>query len=1784
MEAHPITSHPTPLSPFPPLRRRRTITIRTPPGLSLTPPPHFALLRRRRTANYGVIRGALPNRDSTPVILEAEDAELLLATCITRTLPPALTLEHGLDKIKEAVEDLKLNPLCCTSGMYRFQVAVSPGAKALNWFCCQPESSRVFPQFFLSKESDNPTRKMLSLNRTRGVFGIGAALKFKGFYSCASTDVNLFQRCPSNDSALSMRYGYAIFDSETMSSSKEYETGSFHLFIPQTRHHMAPITEECHNKCVAPVLRKFNMVEDKNAQMVYATALSQGGRDFLGDPMELLFNLKCLSGANLCINYSGSLSLFQYELDHVGEITYLSVQDYANINTLWASLIIEECSRLGLTYFCVAPGSRSSPLAIAASSHPLTTCIACFDERSLAFHAIGYARGSHKPAVVITSSGTAVSNLLPAVVEASQDFVPLLLLTADRPPELQDAGANQAINQPLNVPVGGGGPPWVAFTNGLHSSYSAMGSSSTKFPGAVSSGCFPLMVLGWLELCQLKLDAHGFEAVKYQTYIRVGTILLAKHGAVLVGWSWVSIIVLEARCVGDWPEMGACNGCGMCRGEGFGASVKVNHFGPFVRYFFGLPAPTDNIPARMVLTTLDSAVHWATSSPSGPAHINCPFREPLENSPRKWMRNCLEGLDFWMSSAAPFTSYVQVQHSLACCYTHGHMTEVIRVIQGAKRGLLLIGAIRTEDDIWAALLLAKHLQWPIVADILSGLRLRKYMTSFSTNAENLLFVDHLDHLLLSSVVREWALPDVVVQIGSRITSKRISEMLEDCFPRSYVMVEKHPSRHDPSHIVTHRIQSSATEFTGCLLKACKPRMSRNWIGFLRALDMMVAWEISCLIGLDNSLTEPYVAHAIPEALNCGSSIFIGNSMPIRDANMYGSNWARCTHDIPAMLTLGLSCHWIQVAGNRGASGIDGLLSTAIGFSVGCNKQVLCLMGDVSFLHDTNGLALLKQRVPRKGMTILVINNHGGAIFSLLPVADKTDQSILSQYFYTSHDVSIHQLCMAHGVKHVKVLTKMELQDALRISQQEEVDCVVEVESCMDANATFHSSLRKFACQTVEKSMSILSRVQLCAAPTSAPVNYDATALYREGFILSVCLEDGSLGFGEVAPLQFEEESLLDVEHQLCFLIHLIEGANISFPLPLLKGSFSYWIWNSLGLVPASILPSVRCGLEMAILNALAAAHDSSLLDLLHARTSNEEGVSERNVKICALLDSKGTPAEVAYIASGLVDEGFTAIKLKVGRRADPTEDAAVIKEIRKKIGHQIELRADANRKWAYKEAIRFGNHVKDCGLQYIEEPVSDGDDIIKFCEETGLPVAIDETIDNFQENFLEMLAKFTHAGVVAVVIKPSVVGGFENAALIARWAQQHGKMAVVSAAFESGLGLSAYIQFSCYLGLQSADVCKVMNKEPALSIAHGLGTYRWFKEDVTAEPLSIHRNPYSGFMEASVADAGRLLRNFEFNDNCIIRSNIRAQVFNYQLVVELEDFAISINVQEIGQNPDNDVLVFLHGFLGTGEDWVPMMEAISGSARCVAIDLPGHGGSKMQYQNGNESAQDPTFSVEVVAEILCKSLHLITPRKVTMIGYSMGARIALYMALRCSDKVEGAVIISGSPGLKDDVARKIRRIKDDFLACSFVSHGLEHFIQMWYTGDLWNSLRGHPRFKQIAASRLKHDDVHALAKSLSDLSVGRQPSLWEDLKHCTIPILFIVGERDEKFLRIAQEMCSQISRGPGSGKISGRDAYEIAKVPNCGHAAHLENPLPVISAVTRFLTRMKDHHANQKSF
>ena len=123
------------------------------------------------------------------------------------------------------------------------------------------------------------------------------------------------------------------------------------------------------------------------------------------------------------------------------------IRDAPNLNALWAALIVEELIRNGVDTFCITPGSRSTPLTIAAARHTRARQVVHFDERGAAFYALGYGKAAHRPAALICTSGTAAANYWPAVAEAAMARVPLLLLTADRPPELTDAGANQAIDQ-----------------------------------------------------------------------------------------------------------------------------------------------------------------------------------------------------------------------------------------------------------------------------------------------------------------------------------------------------------------------------------------------------------------------------------------------------------------------------------------------------------------------------------------------------------------------------------------------------------------------------------------------------------------------------------------------------------------------------------------------------------------------------------------------------------------------------------------------------------------------------------------------------------------------------------------------------------------------------------------------------------------------------------------------------------------------------------------------------------------------------------------------------------------------------------------------------------------------------------------------------------------------------------------------------------------------------------------------------------------------------------------
>ena len=122
-------------------------------------------------------------------------------------------------------------------------------------------------------------------------------------------------------------------------------------------------------------------------------------------------------------------------------------REASGINELWANLIVEELHRHSIDRFVLSPGSRCTPLTAAIARRGDAYAITHFDERGAAFFALGLARATGKPAVLVCTSGTAAANYYPAVVEAAMDMVPMVILTADRPPELRGTGANQTIDQ-----------------------------------------------------------------------------------------------------------------------------------------------------------------------------------------------------------------------------------------------------------------------------------------------------------------------------------------------------------------------------------------------------------------------------------------------------------------------------------------------------------------------------------------------------------------------------------------------------------------------------------------------------------------------------------------------------------------------------------------------------------------------------------------------------------------------------------------------------------------------------------------------------------------------------------------------------------------------------------------------------------------------------------------------------------------------------------------------------------------------------------------------------------------------------------------------------------------------------------------------------------------------------------------------------------------------------------------------------------------------------------------
>lgn len=245
-------------------------------------------------------------------------------------------------------------------------------------------------------------------------------------------------------------------------------------------------------------------------------------------------------------------------------------------------------------------------------------------------------------------------------------------------------------------------------------------------------------------------------------------------------------------------------------------------------------------------------------------------------------------------------------------------------------------------------------------------------------------------------------------------------------------------------------------------------------------------------------------------------------------------------------------------------------------------------------------------------------------------------------------------------------------------------------------------------------------------------------------------------------------------------------------------------------------------------------------------------------------------------------------------------------------------------------------------------------------------------------------------------------------------------------------------------------------------------------------------------------------------------------------------------------------LLMLHGFTGSGASFESVAPLLPDRA-VVTPDLPGHGDARPLPAEGRAGF---VAALNELAERIGRAGHA----QVDLLGYSMGARLALAFALRFPDRVRRLVLESGSPGLRTRRQRLNRRRADEELACALEREGVEAFVRRWERLPLFAGLRDLPEASQVRLrSRRTGHSVAGLAWVLRSLGTGVQPSQWARLGQLQCPVLVLAGLRDEKFTRIARAMAERLPNAT------------LRLLPGVSHVPHLEAPHAWASEVRSFL-------------
>lgn len=428
---------------------------------------------------------------------------------------------------------------------------------------------------------------------------------------------------------------------------------------------------------------------------------------------------------------------------------------------------------------------------------------------------------------------------------------------------------------------------------------------------------------------------------------------------------------------------------------------QTNLYGSAVRMFHDVGVPTEALAAETPSLTL-RAWSAAFDAPQGPVHLNFPFREPLATP---------------TTAAAP----TAIQH------LHGEvqlspeaLVELAGRISG-RRALIVAGGHQRPGFAAATAMFAAEASIPIVTDI------QCRFPSEST-------IVHADLLAAAGFFHDHE-PEIIIRVGQIPTSRPVWSWLQTT--RAEQITIDDAEWRDPLGTVTtaYRADPSVT-FTD--LSGRVASTPTWWLPAWQSADRSVGVALPRALDGEMFPSEPAIARAVWESAPVGSTVYVASSMPIRDLDSFS----------------GSTRGEIEVLSNRGANGIDGLLSAAAGAAAFDGRRVVVLAGDLSVLHDATSLGVISRfMLP---VTIVAVNNDGGGIFHFLPQADQLDTERFEMLFGTPHGQSLTAVSNAFGVPAREVNDEQDLRSSIATA---EGPMLLEIKTDRERNVEVHERLR-----------------------------------------------------------------------------------------------------------------------------------------------------------------------------------------------------------------------------------------------------------------------------------------------------------------------------------------------------------------------------------------------------------------------------------------------------------------------------------------------------------------------------------------------------------------------------------------------------------------------------------------------------------------------------------------------------------------------------------------------------